>query len=550
MSAEVGAGFVREGRNTAPVTLRAAVYCRVSTQEQGDHGYSLDGQSAECHSLAGQLGGAVVLERREVGSGADWDLPGLLDILERAKNREFDLLLCYATSRLARELGKLLVVERELKRCGVTVRYVTQTHDDTPQGRLTRNVFGAFDEFERENIALRFALGKRAKAAQGLVVGTGSPPYGYRFVRDQLKGRPVGLEVDPVTGPVARRIILDLATTSLHQLSDRLAAEGIPTPGGAPRWPRPTLGSLVKNEVYVGEYRYGRCTMVKGRGKRSIKKWRDCRDEPFIPVPALVSRTEWDAAREAIERRRKHKAARRSRTDDPFTLRGLLTCGHCDGAISCTTHPKRPGRSYLCLRRQPWYARLIGRKPCTAPSVAASALEAYAWELVSATLLSPDYLRAGLAEARAAHSAAERQRERLDTLRSEIEKRRKRLGRATMERLDLDAGTESDRALQAASKTIEGEINSLRAQLSSLETQPLPGLSDADAGAIEQFAAEIRAGISVATPVEQRKVFELLRLRGRVSEDPANGVKLGRLHRFSIVWEAVIPVTDDDRRFW
>lgn len=55
----------------APAPLRAAIYARVSTPGQKEDGYSLDGQVTGCRALAASLGATVVLERQEVGSGAD-----------------------------------------------------------------------------------------------------------------------------------------------------------------------------------------------------------------------------------------------------------------------------------------------------------------------------------------------------------------------------------------------------------------------------------------------------------------------------------------------
>ena len=140
--------------------------------------------------------------------------------------------------------------------------------------------------------------------------------------------------------------------------------------------------------------------------------------------------------------------------------------------------------------------------------------------------------------------------ERLDGLRAELDKRRKRLERITLERLDAEPGSEAERALLSAADTTENEIRSLGAQLVELEARPAPGISEDDAHALERFAAEVRDGIVAATPADRRRVYELLRLRGQIGPDPENGVKLGRLHRFRVVYEAIIPIDDDGRRFW
>ena len=64
---------------------RAALYCRVSTQEQGQRGYSLGAQEQDDRALAAELGAAVVAVYQDQDSGASWDLPGLNALLDAAK---------------------------------------------------------------------------------------------------------------------------------------------------------------------------------------------------------------------------------------------------------------------------------------------------------------------------------------------------------------------------------------------------------------------------------------------------------------------------------
>src|SRR4051812_36123948 len=68
---------------------------RVSTTGQTEEGYGLEGQVTECLALAERIDATVQPDQvyREVGSGADWNLPMLLDLLERAKRREFDVVI-------------------------------------------------------------------------------------------------------------------------------------------------------------------------------------------------------------------------------------------------------------------------------------------------------------------------------------------------------------------------------------------------------------------------------------------------------------------------
>jgi site-specific DNA recombinase len=535
-----------------PVTLRAAIYCRVSTPGQKEDGYSLEGQVTECRALAKRIGASVApqLVYREVGSGADWDLPMLLDLLDRAQRREFDVVIALATSRLARDVGKLAVLQRTLKRSDVTIQYVHHQFDDTPTGQLTETMLAAIDVYERQNSGLRFALGKRAKLARKLVMGIGPTPYGYTAIRND-KGRTIGLDIDPETGPVVQRIFRDAARQSLWSIGVHLDAEGIKAPAGGSRWSEKTMRGMVENPVYIGRSAYGRRRAVKAVGsdgrRREVLHPRDESEWQYVDCPALITVQERDAVLAAMADRKRHHGARR-RTDPEyeFSLRGMLTCGLCGGPLAVNRNNGL--RYYICLRQWPARAARQGRERCGMPSVPAEALEAEAWRVLSEVLLDEEHLRNGLADARNANRVQQRKQERLEHLRAEIDQLQKALDKQTLELLRAEAGSATETALRRAGHELEGQIAAFRKSAGELEAQPVAGLSDDDIEAIEQFAAEVREGLDVATPAERHRIFELLGLRGTVLEDPENGVQMKR-RKFSIDWQAILPLRHETTRF-
>jgi site-specific DNA recombinase len=529
--------------------LRAAKYRRVSTLEQARTGYSLDAQDRDLDRLAAELGAAVVAGFEDQDSGAEWDLPGLNALLAAAKRREFDILLVYDIDRLARSMSKQLVLEEELKRCGVTIRYATLRLGDSDEDRLLKNMRASIAEYERAKIALRTTRGRRAKAEQGMIVGNGWAPYGYRFVYETDartgKTRVVSLEPDPVTAPIVRRIFAEVAYLSLNRVCDRLNADGIITyfagKGRATgRWRDTTLLSILTNPVYLGTAAYGRRDTNKRR--RAPETWLS------IAVPPLVDRAAWDAASRGLQHRRDRRQAQNPALADAYELRGHLTCGHCDGALAAV--PNNGYRYYRCLRCEPSRAAQRGQPVCSLPSVPGWLLDAEAWERVAATLLDPDHLAAGLEVAHAQHSEADqRQRDRLATVDREVARLRTRFDRITDERLDAPAGSETERALKAKAQEVEAAINRLLADRAQLAAVPTPGLSAAETMQLRQFAAEVREGIEHATAGERRRIYELLRLEGTVRLDSEHGIKLGRRHRFAIEWAAIIPLVDDAREY-
>lgn len=524
-------------------TLRAAVYTRVSTLEQGERGYSLEAQAADCRKLAAELSAEIVGTYSDQDSGASWDLPGLNGMLDAAKRREFDVLLCYDPDRLARRMAKQLVLEEELQRSGISIRYVTLRIGESAEDQLLKNVRSSIGEYERSKIALRTSRGRRAKAERGQIVGNGWAPYGYRFARDE-SGRIVSFEPDPETAPTVRRIFADLRVISMGQLCAQLNAEGVPTYFGARHgWGSGTIVGIIENPVYLGMAAYGR--------RDTNKKRRDSAEWLTIAVPALIDRGTWDAVHEAMAQRRTKRGPHRiGASDDPYILRNLVTCAHCGGMVACT--PNNDRRYYSCLRVLPSRVKRTGEDRCTLPAAPGIPLEDHVWDRVNEMLMDMENLANGVSEARQLNQeATARTRERLDAVDREVSRLRNRLQRITSERMDADPGSESDRALKALAADVEAAIGRLLAERAELNAAPAPGLSCEDADAVLAFGAEVRQGLDkMKTPADRRRMFDILKLRVTLRRDDSeNGIKFVRKNKFGIELRTAIDLPHNDRDY-
>lgn len=88
-------------------------------------------------------------------------------------------------------------------------------------------------------------------------------------------------------------------------------------------------------------------------------------------------------------------------------------------------------------------------------------------------------------------------------------------------------------AVDRRAKELEVTIANLTRQRDDLIAGPGDGLTDAEATAIQEFAATVRVGLAEATSADRRQLGETLRLRGRVLADP-EGLLLGQRNRFAI----------------
>lgn len=519
----------------------AASYERVSTRAQGQYGFSLGAQHESSAAFTAAQGWMLPDEYRfrdgvdEDASGKDWDLPGLTAMLDAARCGAFSVLVVPHPDRFARNRAKAAVLKEQLKGYGIRVVYIALPVADTPEGRLQENILDDFAEYERERICLRTTIGRRKKAKEGMVVGAGRPPYGYRFTYVTLphgKRRVVGLELDPATVDVARRILTDLRTRSTLDVADALNREGIPA-CRAKRWSAASILCIAQNPVYCGRWVYARherrATPDQGGGIA-------------VEVPSLIDRAEWEALQQALARR---VFIRRGRSDDdPYVLRGMLSCGHSHAPLRTMT--SQGYRYYACGCFRPSDARRHGKPVCDLPAVYALDLEAELWRVLSATLLDPAVLRFELDAAQTRHASQDQLRQdRLNALDTQIAKQRRGLDVVVQGLADTGAG-EVYAAILRQAKTLEDMIGKLTAERAQLAAVVPTGLSPEDAEGLAEFAATIADGLWEAEPAERRRLYELLQVRGTVSVDP-DGVRLGQRHHYRIDWQAVIPLRSSDK---
>lgn len=316
--------------------MRAAVYCRVSSEDQV-RGYSLQTQEAECRRRAGELGAEDVAAFVERGvSGEALDRPALNGLREALRRRAFALVVMYDPDRLARKLSIQLLLTEEIARAGARLEFVAFDWQDTPDGRLFYALRGAIAEYEREKILERTLRGRRAKVAQGGVIN-GPKPFGYRFDPDTDTLRP-----DPATAPVVRQMFAWAGQgLGVRSIAQRLADMGIPPPGGGANWWPETASRILHSATYAGRLHLNRYSITKsGGGRRQLQRPRE--EWVVAAVPPLVDEAVWEAAQRALERNARSARGRRAH---PCLLRGFLVCGACGRHLAVRTRVK-PNRAY------------------------------------------------------------------------------------------------------------------------------------------------------------------------------------------------------------
>lgn len=325
------------------MSKRVAIYCRVSTVEQAEEGYSLDEQRRRCIEYCEKEGHEVfkVYEDRGISGKNISGRPGLKDLLKDSNDKKFDLVVVWKLNRVSRRLIDILNIVDTLDKNSIAFRSLTESFEtETPAGKLQLNIMGAIGEFERGTIAENVKMGMIARAREGK--WSGGKVLGYDVVEIPSEGKKrkeTKLVINEKEAMTVRRIFeLYSEGYGYKATVNRVNKEGHKSKRGN-AFSTASIKEILKNPVYVGKIRYN----VR-------QDWNEKRRKNINPNPILV-----DGEHEAIIDNKTWEKVQiilkdRSKThnrvyDSEFPLSGLLKCPVCGASmtISRSYHKRKDG---------------------------------------------------------------------------------------------------------------------------------------------------------------------------------------------------------------
>ena len=216
----------------------AAIYVRVSTQDQAQQGFSLDAQEDSLKNYANALGYEIFKIYRDEGKSAkDLKRPEMQQMLNDAENKKFSAIFIYKLDRFSRSLKDLILTIDQLKNLGIDfISLQDKIETASASGKLMFHIISAFAEFERNIIGDRTKFGMQRKASEGGVIT--KAPRGYKIVNKELVPDENSEEIKHIFGEFLNSSI------SLTKLAKKFNM----TPTG--------MKKLLKNTTYIGKIQF------------------------------------------------------------------------------------------------------------------------------------------------------------------------------------------------------------------------------------------------------------------------------------------------------
>jgi site-specific DNA recombinase len=303
--------------------LKAYIYIRQSTARE--ESISSELQETACRAYANAQGYEVSGVVEDIGiSGRTFKRPGITKVMDLIDRKEIQVVLVWKWSRISRSRLDWAVAADRVEQAGARIESATEPLDtSTSTGRLARGMMTEFAAFESERIGDVWRESHHRRILLGLPAN-GKPRFGYAY------DRATGFTIDPENGPVLaemyRRYIGGESVYSLVLWAN--AGQS-----------RPSTGYGVQTDGLWTD-RTIRRMMDSGFGAGFISSGGELHPGAHT---ALIMPTEWDAYREARNRRRNKGGSERSE----YLLSGLIRC-NCGSRMNAGQFGSANQSKYRC----------------------------------------------------------------------------------------------------------------------------------------------------------------------------------------------------------
>lgn len=297
------------------------IYARFSSHNQREA--SIEQQIDMCSALAARNGLTVIETYSDKAiSGKTDNRPAFQRMMRDAAHGKFDIVLAWKSNRMGRNMLEAMMNDASLQERGVKTIYVEEDFEDNAAGRFALRNMMNVNQFYSEAMAEDVRRGMMDNAKKCMV--NGRCPYGLR------KGKDGKYEIDPAQAVIVREIFERVKDGWNHiDIMDDLNARGIRNRDGN-IWQRTTFDKLLRNEQYIGVYRFSGIRTEGG-------------------IPAILDRDTFEEVQHLLKTKKNPRGRRRN--VEEYLLTGKLFCGHCGNAMVGICGTSRNGDRhyyYMC----------------------------------------------------------------------------------------------------------------------------------------------------------------------------------------------------------
>jgi site-specific DNA recombinase len=319
--------------------MKAALYIRVSTDEQAKEGFSISAQKERLTQYVQSQNWSVYDYYIEEGvSAKHTNRPELQRMMKDIRNKKADLVLVYRLDRLTRSVLDLYKLLQEFEKYDVKFKSATEVYDTTSAiGRLFLTLVAALAQWERENLAERVRFGMEQMVHQEKRPG-GPAPFGFDLVDHTL--------IINEKEAVIVRYIYDryLKGVGINTIAIECNQLGYRTKKGN-TFSRSTIFDILNNPAYYGALRWNYRDYANGKKINNRNDWIVL--DGIYPV--IIDKETFERTQQAIQRRQSLHPRQLAST---YIFSGLLRCARCGGNMTGHTLTKKNSdyklHRYLC----------------------------------------------------------------------------------------------------------------------------------------------------------------------------------------------------------
>ncbi len=299
-----------------------AMYCRVSTREQAEFGYSIRDQEDKIKKYLEYIEdtrGDRVVYRDEGQSAKNLKRKEFLKLMRDIKGNKVKAVIVHNMDRLTRRMKDFIELIELFEKYDVElISLKEKIETNSAMGRFLVNFIVLISQWERETISERTIRGLDRSAVEGnYSVGGIRIPYGYK--KDKKR-----LIIDEREAEIVRWVFdkIEDRTYNPNNISFVLNKKGVKAEGWT-RWTEKVIKNILKNEIYYGTFKNSRIELENHS-------------------PAIITKEQFQNVGNILKKR-----SRLSK--HLYLFKGLLVCTSCKETLVVESAYSK-GNTYLYYR--------------------------------------------------------------------------------------------------------------------------------------------------------------------------------------------------------